>query len=378
MKLHTFNPGHDIALASNRMAVTMPHAARELADDLGWIPALWADAGDCILVHHVDEAYEVAKRFFSENATRSFPDVRFVGRDQLGGLPIDEVCPWGWDACLVGELLGSGVAPHVLPTIDSVRGEMRELSHRKNAIPVLQRVRMGLEDRTCGKSACLQSFEACIDYIGELHGDYVSAPWRISDRAVFKAPWSSSGRGVRFVEGSITPSVAGWMENTIRRQGSIMAEPYYQKVEDFALEFVADVKVRYVGLSLFETNGSAYSGNIVASEEKKRQMLGKYIDGTLLDELILRLEEALTIQFGGKYCGPLGVDMMVVAGGDDRPFRIHPCVEINLRRTMGHVALALTSTDDRPPQVMSIVRQDQHSRLTVRPAGRSTMDRAFG
>ena len=157
-----------------------------------------------------------------------------------------------------------------------------------------------------------------------------------------------------------------------------MAEPYYQKVEDFALEFVADVKVRYVGLSLFETNGSAYSGNIVASEERKRQMLGKYIDGTLLDELILRLEEALTIQLGGKYSGPLGVDMMVVAGGDDRPFRIHPCVEINLRRTMGHVALALTSTDDRPLQVMSIVRQDQHSRLTVRPAGRSTMDRAFG
>ena len=139
-----------------------------------------------------------------------------------------------------------------------------------------------------------------------------------------------------------------------------MAEPYYQKVEDFALEFVADVKVRYVGLSLFETNGSAYSGNIVASEEKKRQMLGKYIDGTLLDELIL------------------GVDMMVVAGGDGGPFRIHPCVEINLRRTMGHVALALTSTDDRPLQVMSIVRQDQHSRLTVRPAGRTTMDRAFG
>ena len=45
MKLHTFNPGHDIALASNRMAMPMPHAARELADE-GEDVVLYTDEDD--------------------------------------------------------------------------------------------------------------------------------------------------------------------------------------------------------------------------------------------------------------------------------------------------------------------------------------------
>jgi hypothetical protein len=57
---------------------------------------------------------------------------------------------------------------------------------------------------------------------------------------------------------------------------------------------------------------------------------------------------------GCNYEGPFGIDMMVVANPDatsekslaadieERQFLLHPCVEINLRRTMGHVALALT------------------------------------
>ena len=45
MKLHIFNPDHDVALASNMDAFTAPHAARELRADLGYLPALWADDG---------------------------------------------------------------------------------------------------------------------------------------------------------------------------------------------------------------------------------------------------------------------------------------------------------------------------------------------
>ena len=34
---------------------------------------------------------------------------------------------------------------------------------------------------------------------------------------------------------------------------------------------------------------------------------------------------------------PLGIDMMLIRMGG--AVRLHPCVELNLRRTMGHVAL---------------------------------------
>ncbi len=46
-----------------------------------------------------------------------------------------------------------------------------------------------------------------------------------------------------------------------------------------------------------------------------------------------QLEKALEKLLIGKYIGPVGVDMMVARQ------KIHPCVEVNLRNTMGRCAL---------------------------------------
>jgi hypothetical protein len=46
--------------------------------------------------------------------------------------------------------------------------------------------------------------------------------------------------------------------------------------------------------------------------------------------------------------------MMIVARADQNGFLLHPCVEINLRRTMGHVALALSTYLKGLPRVMTI------------------------
>ena len=56
MKLHVFNPEHDIALATNLANFTAPLAGRALRADLGFIPALWANEGDAVLVENVDDA----------------------------------------------------------------------------------------------------------------------------------------------------------------------------------------------------------------------------------------------------------------------------------------------------------------------------------
>ena len=63
----------------------------------------------------------------------------------------------------------------------------------------------------------------------------------------------------------------------------------------------------------------------------------------------------------GKYIGPLGVDMMIVAPH----FTLHPCVEINLRRTMGHVALALSPTDDDVRRVMRMEFTENRYKLKI-------------
>ena len=56
MKLHIFNPEHDIALASDMFNFVAPHAGREMRSDLGFLPALWAEDGDMVLVDDIASA----------------------------------------------------------------------------------------------------------------------------------------------------------------------------------------------------------------------------------------------------------------------------------------------------------------------------------
>ena len=55
--------------------------------------------------------------------------------------------------------------------------------------------------------------------------------------------------------------------------------------------------------------------------------------------------------------------MMVVRGNGS--FLLHPCVEINLRCTMGHVALSLSPDDDEILRVMQISYENRY-KLSVR------------
>ena len=136
-----------------------------------------------------------------------------------------------------------------------------------------------------------------------------------------------------------------------------MIEPRYNKMCDFAMEFVStpDGGVRYCGLSVFKTLNAQYTGNVVGSERFKRDLLSRYVSQPLLDDIASRLEQNLTAMLSGRYAGEFGVDMMVVAGAEGDRFLLHPCVEINLRRTMGHLALSLYGGDDEHARLMSIV-----------------------
>ena len=55
-----------------------------------------------------------------------------------------------------------------------------------------------------------------------------------------------------------------------------------------------------------------------------------------------------------RYAGAFGIDMMVVRRDDGDGFLLHPCVEINLRRTMGHVAISLTEHCSGLPKLMKM------------------------
>ena len=100
----------------------------------------------------------------------------------------------------------------------------------------------------------------------------------------------------------------------------------------------------FAGYSVFHTGGSGmYAGNDLLSDEKILQKLSAYVPQEEFIRLRTCLEEELSALFGGFYHGYLGVDMMICHFPDEAPvYRIHPCVEINLRMNMGVVAWLLT------------------------------------
>lgn len=325
--LHLFNPEHDIALASNLSNFTAPHAGRQLRHDLGYLPAIWAAKDDYVLVDDV----EWAKTAYLRQMHRKFEG--FVDKRALAKLDIDAVEPWGWDLALRSFLLRYGVK--AVPSEEEI-AVIRDLSHRKTAVVLLQELQT---NGTTGESWQTDTLERVGDLLHKYH------------HLVVKAPWSSSGRGVRFVDGLMDDHQERWISNIMVRQGSIIVEPFYHKVKDFGMEFESDGlgQVSYLGLSLFHTQNGAYTGNILASEEEKREMIGRYLSTELLDTVRQLICLRLGKLYRDKYKGPFGVDMMVVNREDENGFLLHPCVEINLRRTMGHVALKLSEISECGP-----------------------------
>lgn len=339
MKLHIFNPEHEMALAADADYMALPHAIQEFKTNLGFLPALWAEDGDFVLVDDVLFALKALAQCRSRHA-----DVLFVTDEDLRHLVFSGFEPWGWDKAVRQRLADAGMDAGALPS-DGDLAYIRFLADRRNTMPALAFLRSGLEGVTCGESCFCKS----VDEVCEALCAYGSA--------VVKALWSSSGRGVRYVDGDSGKSLFGWIGNTIRRQGGVMVEPYYKKVKDFAMEFRAcgGGRVEYCGLSVFETNKSSYAGNIVAAEDEKAAMLRRYVRDELLHEVRQRLECYFTESVFKDYKGPLGVDMMAVAKDDGCGFLLHPCVEINVRRTMGHVANSFDVPPTEPARLMRIV-----------------------
>lgn len=334
MTLHIFNPEHDMALAANLENFTSPHAGRQMRYEMGYLPAIWAEEEDVVLVDDVREAEKnfrlfntYVKRMSMNGATLGTP--RFVNSKEVARLEgITGVDPWGWDAAVRGQLLRYGVGAEWLLSLEEVK-QVRELSHRRLTASLLPSLK---EEFTLGEAFECESAEDVMQLF-EQYG-----------RIVVKAPWSCSGRGVRFfTEAPLTESQTGWLRNVLKQQGSVMVEPLYNKVKDFGMEFECHQgKVSYCGLSLFDTANGAYTGNILATESAKQQMLERYIPWKQLSLIQEKACAVLTDIIGQDYEGPLGIDMMIVNDPQATSLRLHPCVEVNLRRTMGHVALYLS------------------------------------
>lgn len=323
MRLFLFNPSHDEALASNLTFYTPTRAARRLESEWAELPAIYAETGDAVLV---------PEHFAGETTWRE--DVARIRPSQLTpGFwnQVEGIGPWGWDAAICQRLRQLGAPEGLLPSTEQLAA-IRRLSSRR-LIPTLLPAIRGL---LAGKLPAIGESRWC-ETIEE-----VELAMRHWHHVMLKAPWSCSGRGVWPASlseaGCMTEGDRLRVARVLRLQHGIEVEPCYERLADFALEFLADGKgkVSYLAPSLFTTlDNGAYAGNLVAQPER---LIGQ-VEGfspTLLHPVVDALETVLGKAIGNDYKGPLGVDLMTVKG-EHKPI-VHPCVEVNLRTTMGYAA----------------------------------------
>ena len=322
--LHVFNPSHDEALAAGTPYYYPSVIARKLASAWALLPALWANNGDVVWVP-------------DDVSTSSIPDwaqhVMLVHQSDLKKAfweTVHEIAPWGWDA-LVRQQLNKAGAPQTLLPNDEALANVRQLSSRNTTALVLPKLRQMLHEQgidTVGTSHIATSLTDVEAFI-HAHGE-----------AMAKALWSCSGRGVFRITPPLSESCIGRIKRLLREQGALELEPIYNSVMDFALEFeaLADGNIHYTGVSLFHTTpNGGYSGNIIAPQTALQQLL-PFSEATH-QALIKACCSALAQVVDSKYVGCLGIDMMWTTDAKHANPCLHPCIEVNVRRTMGQVAI---------------------------------------
>lgn len=313
-----FNPEHDLALAFGGENYTSPPLAARLRHDLQMIPA-WMAEDACSGVLSRNRAED--STWLQSIATRYGINVAAVEKKHLWRAA--SFSPWGWDLNMRRRLVAARVDASLLPTREQI-ADIRCLSHRSISIEIMRRLATILH-----RDFSPLPLEA--HTLGEIQDFAMAYP-----RAFVKAPWSSSGRGIfRALDSNATEFVR-WCSGILQRQGAVMCECALRGLLDFAMEFhCSEGKSSFVGYSVFTNDRhNSFDTAVVASTDRLEDMIaGKLQDRRLLLDIRDALSVVLDELVAPRYSGYLGVDMLVHedAGRVD----VCPCIELNLRCTMG-------------------------------------------
>lgn len=318
--LHIFNPEHDLALAVGNSTYTPPAEVVKIRKNLSLLPAIYAGDGDFILLPPEVSPEEVpALKYFTQVSQKNLHLLFLERMPEVNGL-CHTILPWGWDAPLKARLLESGVDGSLLPDEDTIT-QIRRLSHRNLTIPFREKIAEITSSPIINLPQELFSVSEVEEFL------------TIHPLSYFKAPWSSSGRGIVVSDHITRKGLLEWVHGIIRRQGSVMAEPTWNRTLDFATEWwIKNGEPEFVGYSVFDTSSRGkYHGNRNGSQEELLTMI-RIAAPDFTPEIIDAQKSALKEFISPFYNGPVGIDMFV-----DNHGLINPCVEINLRMTMGLV-----------------------------------------
>lgn len=337
--LHYFNPGHETAVLLGSPYYTPPAHVQRMTKELALLPLWYAGPEDFIWIEEEVQAATGIPAFLASlpEELSCFPTVTDAKEWQVNEKEFPELtaAPWGLSPHsihLFKELKRKGRLPLTVP---EWKPDFFRLTGRQTAAACLEKIRESDLDLAFPVPPLFcKSMEDADLYLRSEQPPFL-----------LKTPYSSSGRGLLWLrEGKVTAQDRKWIEGAIRKQGCVSIERALDRVQDFAAEFYSDGagQVRYRGLSVFGTEEKGnYSGNRLGRPKSLKRRLTAWTGEERLDRTLETVRLTIEKIYGSLYRGYLGVDMLLYRRPDGST-GIHPCIEINMRYTMGMVALKLS------------------------------------
>jgi len=333
--IYFFNPTCDFAIANGSPNWQPNQLLQKMEEDLDLLPAYLAASDDGILLYNYP-----SDLFLDDFRKTEFKFPCFIQRNKQNQIcqnQIRNIKPWGWSpaAHKQTEYLKNLCSDEFsISPVFNWHPEIKHFYSRSFSASVLAEVLKNLNTENILPINYLP--KVCKT---ETDVENALASW---GKLMLKAPWSSSGRGLQpITKTPIHEKVWEKINGIIRDQGFVLAEPLLNKVHDLA--FLFELKkgiIRFTGTSHFFTDKNGkYEGNYLNGAS--RPDFERVINFTnrkqdqILQELIRVLQNS---KLPAVYEGPFGVDMLIYSDNNDELF-INPCLEINLRYTMGFIAL---------------------------------------
>ncbi|MDH6307592.1 hypothetical protein M2451_000042 [Dysgonomonas sp. PFB1-18] len=323
-----FNPGHETAVHNASPYYTAPANVVAMQHELAYLPAWYGKSDDVVFVSQQEN-----DAFFSF-LKANLPTIPLpVSKESLYKYRSEYIGLWG-------------ISPQAVHYFTELNEEL-ELDLR---IPLWRDEYTYLHSRQAAHD-CLISLTEQLpliqhDIIPQFYTDLDEIEVAVNNsesQLLAKAPYSSSGRGLLWLPVTgLTRTERQILHGILKKQGSVSVESVLDKQTDFAMEFLSDGQggLEFTGYSLFYTNAKGgYESNYLGTQDSIEKQLSEQIDLSLLNDVKAGLIAILRDKYAGLYNGCIGVDMMIYKDGDS--YRLHPCLEINMRYNMGYLSLRL-------------------------------------
>ena len=337
--IYYYNPTCEYAVGNANENWQPNRLLQKLEDDLSQLPLFFASKNDYIILKKLPSI-----SYIESLKTLGIPVPEFILKTQLSinnfeDIEIGYLKPWGWSPVTHKFLssLKSNCSPAFIKSpVYNWMPEHRNLVSREFALNVLKALLK--ENRTV---------EFIPDHLipkvcrSKPEIEEVIHAW---GKIMVKAPWSSSGRGLQpITKTPVHQKVWEKIIGMIKEQGFVIAEPLLNKALDLSIQFqVSAGKISSLGTSYFFTNSKGqYEGNWLNGLPDSVENEVKQFAGSIIDLATKSLSKILKLSDLAKYYeGEFGVDMLIYRNNEEK-LCINPCLEINVRHTMGLLSICL-------------------------------------